>query len=98
VELVVLLADAPPSGGTTNEQKGALQTAPRPLHLQSESFVHHPLSPEVASTQAAGVTFQLHTWVPHAVPPAVQSMSFVQARAGLVHAPATVTANAIAKV
>ena len=67
-----------------------LQVAPRLAHLHwLLELVHQPSCPGAACPAGVQVMpwFQLQISVPHAVPPAVQSVSFVHcaADAGTVH-------------
>ena len=96
VEVAVDIS-APPSGAV-NVQFGYTHFAPRPTHLQSVSVVHHPLSPLVAATHVCGLAAQLQTSVPQAVPPSVQSMSFMHdsARAAVAHDDAAAAERTIA--
>ncbi len=55
----------------------ALQVAPLIVHQQSAAAVHQPGSPLIASTQVGGVVAWLQTSPPHALPLAMQSVSFV---------------------
>jgi hypothetical protein len=96
VEVAVDVDVSAPPSGTVNVQFGNTHLAPRPAHLQSVSVVHHPLSPLVAATHVCGVTAQLQTSVPQAVPPSAQSMSLVQARAAVAHDDAAAAERTIA--